>query len=350
MNKRIFIKTGIILLTTLIVVLFAIRFYKSDISTISSSLEPSTAKDNTISIMYTDDKGVSTYGLYDILSKTFQEIYSRENIDYSDFFINKKHNSLYYSQVINDKYNIFKVDLNSKNEISLFDNIEFSGDRFSISNDIMVTKTLTKDSERSVLGKYNLSTKEFQKFDNFDSDSELVNFYVNENSNLIYTIEHSLKEAKESRLRPSTHSIYKYDIDGKSREFIYSDKNDINNISVNKKDNKLLFDGYTMESVGYTNKIYLLDLKSKTSEVLMEPNTIINGIKFDYIKNPKFSPNNEGFYFLAVTENSNVINKNQGENTIKSNGIYYYDFNSKNVELIYDNKTSIINDYKITLH
>ncbi|NFO05628.1 hypothetical protein FDB23_16470 [Clostridium botulinum] len=293
-----------------------------------------------ISIMYTDKDYKSTYSIYNTHKKSIKNIFYRKNENYSDFIIDKVTDTFYFSDLVNNKYNIYKMDLSNNNKLVNLLNNEYSGDIFDLNNDKIIFRTFTADNTSYTLGVYNLKENKIKLWDNQDSDSYVYNFYWDKDAHVIYTIERSIKDMESTQ--DPIHNIFKYDENGKNKELLYSTRKFINNISVNEKKNKIIFDAATIENNNLINKIYLLNLDNNTEQILLESNE-----NFNSVKKPKLSPNGNGFYFLATTSKSKIIEDVEGSVPIMSNAIYYYDFTSNKTSKTFEDSNFIINNFKL---
>lgn len=338
MRKKIFFLV-IILILLLSFMVFTKYNNKDNIYT-------NTYYNDTISIMYTDKYYNSTYSIYDTYSKSIENILTRKNENYSDFNIDQKNNFIYFSDLIDSKYTIYKVDLSNKNkkEFRLLEN-NYSGDIFDLNDDKLIFRTLTNDRVRYTIGTYSLADESIKIWHNQDEDSFIYNFYWNKKEKSIYTIERSVKEMESTQI--PVHKIFKYNEDGENKKLLYSTDKVIDNISVNEQGTKILLDTSIMKNGEIINQINLLDLNNNTDKVIIEPNNQSNQNNFNTIKNPQFSLNKDGFYFLATTPKSKVIENLEGSNPIMSNSIYYYDFISNKTYIIFESDEFVINNFKI---
>ncbi|WP_160680474.1 hypothetical protein, partial [Clostridium sp. C8-1-8] len=113
MKKKIYIYILIFIVISFSILIFIFSFK------IASGKNENNIK---ISLMYTNKDYIANYGIYDLKKNDFKKVYSRKNECFSDFSIDQKHNILYYSNLIEKKYNIYKVDLTNKkdNTIDLY--------------------------------------------------------------------------------------------------------------------------------------------------------------------------------------------------------------------------------------
>lgn len=302
-----------------------------------------------ISIMHTDEDYIATYSIYNTYNKSLKKSFSRENKHYSDYIIDKKNNAIYFSDLINNRYDIYKVDLSDKDKktTSLLDS-EYSGDIFDINNDKIIFRTPTDDRTSYTLGVHSLTNNNTKKWINQDSDVYIYNFYWDKDRHIVYTIERSLSEMENTELpQITTHKIFKYDENGKNKQLLYSTDESISNISVNNQGNKIIYDESTLEKNTLIYKIYLLDLNNNKKQVIIKSNDKFENSNFSSLKYPKFSSNRNGLYFLASTSKSKIIQEVKGSTPLMSRAIYYYDFNSKKINIIYEDNKNIINIFKL---
>lgn len=305
-------------------------------------------KNQYITIMYTDRDYITNYGIYDLNSKKFKPIYSRRKQNYSDFVFDEKNNILYYSDLIDKKYDIYRVDL-SKKESSpiklLGDN--YNGDIFNLLNNNLVFRTREKGHRNYTIGTYNLTNNNVIIWNKGEVDSNIYNFCCNSSNNKIYTIERSLKDMDTKKFpNLPTHWIFQYSENGVKEKQLYATKKDIMNISVNNDGSKILFDATSVEDNDTIHKIYLLDLSTSNEKVIIKPGDAFEKDTFTRIKEPKFSPDGKSFYFLGSTTKSSIVEKIQGGPATTSNAIYYYQFSSKKISKIFEVPNTFINEFK----
>jgi hypothetical protein len=313
----------------------------------------STNRGNTyISLMYTNKFNkdyVANYGIYNVYSNEFETIYSHKKHDYSDFSIDIKNNSLYYSDLIEKRYNIYKVNLSKKdpNPIkSLNDNV--NGDIFNLYKDRIIFRSFDKVYQRHTIGTYDLRSGKVKIWNNQDKDATIYNFYCNNFNSRIYTIERSLKEMYTKNFpNIPKHRIIQYNQSGIKEKEIYSSDKFINSICVDNDGNKVLFDATNIEGNVPINKIYMVDLNSLKEEIMIETKGKFDKYMLTRMKMPQFSPDGKGFYFLGSTSTSAIIEHPEGSIPTTVNSIYYYEFLTKNIFKIYEVPNAFINIYKI---
>lgn len=341
MKRKLLFGGGIVTII-LSVLLIIVGYYNANNIKVNASL-----KDN-IYIMSTGKDDKTTYSVYDTYNKRIKNIFSRKNNSYSDFSVNEIDNTIYYSELDDKKYIIYKVDLSAQDkEATRMLEDDYSGDIFDINNDKIIFRTPTKNRKSETLGVYSLKDKTTQIWNNEDNDVLIFNFYWDKYNHKIYTIERSLKEMETSLTQPPTHKIFRYDENGENKQLLYSMNKDINDISVNKEGNKIIFDGITLENDTPVNRIYLLNLNDNTEQILVEPSSKFDDINITAAKIPKFSLNRNGFYFLATTPESEVIEELEGSTPIMSKAMCYYDFDSKKVNIIFEDRNVVINSFKL---
>lgn len=340
--KRKLLFSGGIVTIILSVLLIIIGYYNANNIKANATL-----KDN-ISIMYTDTDYKTTYSVYDTYNKTIKNVFSRKSKGYSDFSVHEIDNTIYYSERGDKKNNIYKADLSAqgKEATSILDD-DYSGDIFDVNNDKIIFRTPTKNRKSYTLGVYSLKDKTTEIWNNEDNDVCIFNFYWDKYNHIVYTIERSLNEMQTDQTQPLTHKIFKYDENGENKQLLYSTNKDISDISVNNQGNKIIFDAITLENNRPINKIYLLNLNDNTEQVLIEPNSKFGDINITAAKSPKLSLNGNGFYFLATTPESEIIEEVEGSTPIMSKAIYYYDFDSKKVSIIFEDRKVVINIFKL---
>lgn len=303
-----------------------------------------------ISIMYTNKDYITSYGIYDLNTNTLKKLYSRKNIDYSDFAFDQKNNILYYSDSTNGKYDIFKVNLsyNNPTPVKLLDS-NYNGDIFNLVNNKIIFRTFGTQHQYFNLGVYNLKDSTVNLWYREDPDATIYNFFCDEKTNRIYTIERSLSELQVKHYpNIPTDKIVQYTMDGTKEKTLYSTNKSINSISVDTDGKKLLFDAASFDGNEMTNKIYFVDLKTGTESVMIQLNDKIEGDTISSMKYPQFSSDKSGFYFLASTPKSTIIEEVEGTTPVTSRAIYFYQFSNKKINKVFEITDAVINSYKLT--
>ncbi|GEP65701.1 hypothetical protein CBE01nite_34690 [Clostridium beijerinckii] len=337
MKRKLLFGCGVVILLSL-VLLITVRHYNRTNVVVNG-------KDN-IYIMSTYDYK-TTYSIYNTYNKSVKNVFFRENKNYSDFNIDEINNTIYYSELGDKKYDIYKAELSneSKKATSVL-NANYSGDIFDVSDNKIIFRTPTKNRKSYTLGVYSLKDSTTELWNNKDDDVYIFNFYWDKYNHKIYTIERSINEMESGQI--PTHKIFKYDEEGKNKQLLYSTDKSINNISVNNQGDKIIFDATTIENNMPTNKIYLLDLNDNSEQILIQPNDKFQDINISSVKYPKFLLSENGFYFLGTTPKSKIIQELEGSTPIMSNAIYYYDFDSKKISMIFGDTDFVINSFKIS--
>lgn len=310
---------------------------------------------NFISFMYTEKSNgdyVANYGVYDVHLNKFKIIYSRINHHYSDFAFDNKNTTLYYSDLKNKQYNIYKVDLNKRSYVPVkVSNNNVNGDVFSLNKDSIVFRSFDKVYGRHTIGTYDLKSRSLKIWDNEDKDSTIYNFYCNIFNNKIYTIERSLKEMHTSKFpHIPRHRIIQYSQNGDREKEVYSTDKFIDNISVDNDGKRVLFDATDIEGNKPVKKIYMLDFNSLKERIMIEPKSEFEKYTIVRMKMPQFSPDGKGFYFLGSDLKSAVIERPEGSVPITSNSIYYYKFSTKNIFKIFEVPNASINIYNVEVY
>jgi hypothetical protein len=311
----------------------------------------STSKGHTyISLMYSnkhDEDYVANYGIYNINSNEFKHLYSHKKHGYSDFAIDTKNNILYYSDLIDKRYNIFRANLNSK-DLNYLKMLNVNGDIFNLYKNKIVFRSFDKVNQRHSIGIYDLINDKVKLWNNEDKDSTIYNFCCNTFNSRIYTIELSLTEMHTKRFpNIPKHRIIQYNEYGIKEKEVYSSDKFMNNISVNSDGNKVLFDATNIEDNKPINKIYMIDLNSLKEIIMIESKGKFEEYPLTRMKMPQFSPDGKGFYFLGSMSTSKIIEHPEGTIPVTVNSIYYYDFSTKNIVKIFEVPNAFINIYKI---
>uniref|UniRef100_UPI001A9B8BCF hypothetical protein n=1 Tax=Clostridium sp. C8-1-8 TaxID=2698831 RepID=UPI001A9B8BCF len=223
-----------------------------------------------------------------------------------------------------------------------------SGDMFDLYDNTLIFRTLQNVNNKNyTLGVFDIVNQDIRTFKN-DADLQIYKFYYNKVNNKIYTIERSISEMASTKFpNIPSNKVAEYDKSGENKKQIYSANKFIDNISVNNKADKLLFDATDIVNKKTIHSIYLIDLKNKYEKVILKPGDKFENTKFNIIKSPQFSPDEKGFYFLGSTLNSNIIDQSNKGNTVTSNALYYYEFSTSKISKIFEVDDAIINIFKV---
>lgn len=331
-------KRKVVFLTILIVIIvISLVVYNKEFS--------STEKNsNFLMIMYTDKNLNTTYSRYNLTSKKIEDLYVRKNYDYSDADLNIKNNILYFSGKVNDRISsLHEVNLNKKSpdiKNLILDNAS-DVQNFRIYNNKIFFRAIIKRHNNFTIGTYDLNTKNINLWNKDDTDSTIYDFCYNQFNNKVYAIESSTNEMNSVNV--PTYKVDQYNENGTDKKELLSKKQSINYISVNKEGTKALI-AAASDNLG--NKIYLVDLKTLSEEKLLESDFSPKKEKYYTYKNPIFSQDDNGFYYLGTTPESETMEDVDGSK-IKCNEIYYYDLSTKKSSKIFEVKNKFINSFKI---
>lgn len=294
------------------------------------------SKEPAMTIIYTDKTNITHYVLYDFKTQNTKEIYSHENKDFPVGIITKDKMQLFYIDKTPDlKLHLFKLNIENDGNIGkeiTIPNLNIDFINIADNRIFMRVRQLDNKYRRNFnIAVYNLESKKTDIWNKDETDLSIFNFCYNPNTHRIYAIERSEMECRTIHLpEVPTHKIVEFDENGNRIKELFKMNVFLENISVSKDGNKALVAGSTDLPKPY---VYLVDLKNSTVKTVLESNNYYDNKEFTG-KSPIFSPDENGFYFLAITPESKTISSKFGEK-FRSRGVYYYDFKTKNIKKIF---------------
>lgn len=307
------------------------------IAIIIFKFEYASASQSGIMTIILNHENVTYYYQYNLNTNKYKEVYHKSNNDYSDGIITKDQKTLYYTDKgSNNKYNLYKMDIKSDTIYQITQGLKI--DTFLMGDNKIFGRARQDDHRNNNLVIINLGNNQINFCDKNKFDSDIYNLYYNQYNHKIYTIERSIKALDSTRL-PSipTHRIMEYNEGGGSGKELFQVNGYIHNISVSKDGNRALI-SVTFDSS--LDKIYLVNLSSSSKSLLLES-------KSNYVvSKASFSPDEKGFYFLATTPDSKIIDDNP-QHIVKSKGIYYYNFLTQKTSEVFSKEFCAVNDFNI---
>ena len=331
MNRKPFL----IVVMSLSLILFSlIGFY------IKYNSNPSSKVNNFMTIMVNNINMISYYYKYDIETNKFKEVYHKKNNNYTDGEITKDGNTLYYTDKdSNNKYNLYKTNINNSSHTNQQVTKGIKIDMFCIGDNRIYCRAAQWGHGNYGVAIVNLSNNKLTLLNNKeDFDTDVYNFQYNQYTHKLYTIERSEKELQTIHLpNMPTSKIIEYTENGKKIKELFKIKGYIHNISVSKDGSTALI-SVTIEPT--LDKIFLVNLKNLNKKLLLESSR-------DYaVSKAIFSADEKGFYLLAITPDSKVIDSSP-QHIVRSRGIYYYNFTTQKTSKVFSISDSFVNDFNI---
>jgi len=293
-----------------------------------------------MTIMYTDADGITHYCKYNMITNNSEEVYQRKNYyEYPAGVITKDSSTLYYTAKASAtmKPNLFKMNLSNKTSKQLTKGIYV--DLFHLGNNKLFIKAQKYTDRNFKVLTYDLHNGQCSIWNENDADLNTYNFCYNQSNHKIYAIQRSIKEQDSTEV--PLHKTTEYDENGNEIKLLFSMREFVHDISVSKDGKIALVSSVSYNTNTPISSIYLVNLG--TAKV----KTIIRSSGDNYvIKQPLFSPDEKGFYFLAITPTSKTICY-EANKPIKARGIYYYNFKTKTITKVFEKENGTVNNYYI---
>lgn len=293
-----------------------------------------------MTIMYTDSNAITHYCSYDIITKITKEVYQRKNNnEYPTGVITKDGNTLYYTAKTSATMapDLFKMDLSNKMSEQLTKGIYI--DLFHLGNNKLFIKAQKKANRNFKVLTYDLRNSQCNIWDENDADLNTYNLYYNQFNHKVYAIQRSIKEQDSTEV--PLHKITEYDENGNKIKLLFSTREFVHDISVSKEGNIALVSSVSYNTNTPISSIYLINLGTAKVKTIMRS----NGDSY-VIKQPLFSPDEKGFYFLAITPTSKTVCY-EANKPVKARGVYYYSFKTKTIKKVFEQENGTVNNYDI---
>lgn len=311
--------------TITIVLLFSILMMNI-VYFISNSFYTKTTNNPTMLIIYTDVNNITHYVSYDFEKKSTKEIFNHENVGFPTGSFSDDRAYLYYTYRTPElNYHLYEADIRSNNKVKNEINIpSLAVDLLEVDGNKIYMRALQLDNPNRRnfnVVVYDMQSKEIDIWNKEETDISVYKFDYNPNTQKLYGVERSEKEIRSQLPDRAPNRIVEFDKNGNRIQELLEMNMAIDSISVSKDGNKGLFSGNTTTTTPYST-IYMADFKTSTVTPILEGNNQ------SIIKWPVFSPDEKGFYYLAITPDSKQMTGESGE-TAWTRGVYYYDFTTK---------------------
>lgn len=270
-----------------------------------------------------DDNGISMvlylYDIYDKKTSKLAEIPINAYYPVGIYDVNNK--KIYYSNSfkLGEADNLFEYDLNTK-EIKQLTFGKFLFNDIFIYNEKLYLNVARQYSTVTQPAIMDLKTREITYLDPNDDDTWCFSLSYNYNTNKMLSlatsdsIMRSYRVVAETHIRPKT--LYMMDLDFGNYTPVFSTEDYEIALTRQLDDNRVLMTYDPQMAVPEPRKMKLLYLDSKKTEEINIPG--IYEFHSFYPRN-----NAEGMFFTALDDDRNV-------------GFFYYDFNTKKLENLYD--------------
>ncbi len=329
-----------IIIILLVIILSANIIYYIFNSHMSTKI---TVNNPTMLIMYTDKNRITHYLAYDLINKNTKEIYNHINRVFPAGSLSPDKKYLYYTERTPEPiYHLYKLDIhNSEKVVQEITIPDFNMDFIEVNRNKIYMRGLQLDdpNRRNFnIGVYDLNSNQMNIWNKEETDKSIFAFDYNPNTLKLYGVERSEKEVRSTQLpdRP-THKIVEFDKNGKRIRELDEINMSITDISVSKDGDTGLF---TEASSTPYPSIYMIDFKTSTVTPVIEYD------KKSIVKCPIYSPDEKGFYYLAITPDSKQITSDTGEKAW-TRGVYYYDFATKTSTKIFMKDDAIVRNFTI---
>lgn len=206
-----------------------------------------------------------------------------------------------------------------------------------IGNKIVMAAQL-KGSRQITLCSYDLKSRVLNVWNKKDHDTFVQSLTMDPYTNKLYATLYSWKERLEKSnnatkehslvVLPPINHVMEYSSNGQKVKELFSVEEQVGTFVVSNEGERAML--RSAPHVFQTKKLYSIDLKTGKKVVLSIPNYIPSGDVF-------FRPDDQGIFFIAYKAND----------PSQSNGLYYYDFNTKQVSTILSKPNSFINNFAL---
>ena len=280
---------------------------------------------------------------YDIASKEIKEAAQVPmTAQYSLGVIDKRHNSLYFAERdTSGSDQLVKIDLKNNNKEKLTKSL-YAINYIIPSNNKIIVAAQKHETRNVELVTYEPDAKKLILWDKNDHDTCVQSLTFNPHSKKLYASLFSFQESLDKiqqyeqeqaeHLKPPVFRIVEYSTDGKQLRTLLTIEEYVMTFAVSEDETKAVLRSAPM--VFSPRQVYLIDLE--TGE--RQPLTIKNYDAFEHIY---FSPDNKGLYLTAIAK------ANIEEEGGVPNGLYYYDFETKQMERIFAQPNGYVNNFML---
>lgn len=271
--------------------------------------------------------------------------------------INSKGDILIYADAIgNNPWNIFKLNLKTKNITQITDdaigrfNLNFADEK----GDIIFSKSGGLSSPVPKIERLNVNKNESKIFNNLGADVAVLDFDIYNDKIIALTypfsedIKRNLNQKKFEELPPIEYNIVELDFQGKiTKEIIHIRARDLDSIKFSASGNSIILggNGIMENGIGF----YRIDFENgKVSNLLLEEELKKSGKinKFSRPYIPCLSADEKRIYFVAIPSNAEI--KNFNGLMAYHNVLYCYDLQEKKLAEILNITDTFITNISVT--
>jgi len=299
---------------------------------------------STMLIMYNDMNDRTNYVIIDLITMEEKEILEVDFFGFPNSYLSHDKQFLYftYTTYITEwESHLIRTNININDNYDwvYFDTPGLYVNDIEIHNDKIFMKVVQLDNpyrRNFNIAVYDINTKEINLWNKEEFDLSIWKFDYNPYTQKLYGVERSesgIRKAQPPKL--PTYRIVEFDKDGNRLEELLEIKMSIDSISVSKDGKYGIFSGSTHSY----NDIFIINFEDGTIKRILEGNST------NLVKWPIFSPDEKGFYYLAITSDSKILKDDTGQ--YMTRGVYYYDFETKEAKLIFMKDDGIVLNFEV---
>lgn len=317
----------------------------SPLSETSSPSQPEQHSSPYLSITTTTPHGTNLYFTYQLDTKTLQQVAETpDSAQYPLGAIDLKNEVLFYAERdANGSDQLVKLDLKTKQKEALTSEL-FAINSIIPTGDKVILATAEQEKDVVQLASYDLGTKKLTFWMKpEDNDTSVRSLSYNPFTRKLYATQYSFAEGSKNMEKANetqaddvvaaTHRVIEYDLNGTSLREVYKAQEVVPSFSVSKDTALALIRSAPMVHKHREN--FLQDLQSGKKEKLDLP-------ELGKIEEICLSFDKQGFYFAGTLQNPP---KHLAPVEGALNGLYYYDFASRSITLLFSKPDAYINNF-----
>jgi WD40 repeat protein len=327
-------------LSKIILFIFSIALSGCSIIQDFTGNNPKTSTSPYLSITLTDKNLVMHFFKYDINSKIMSEVAQVPmTAQYPLSTVDLKNHAVYYSERDSTRCDqLVKLDLENNQKYKLTDDLFAISYIIPVENKIILVGLKKEDMKKGYrylgLFSFDLESKTLTSWwDENDHDTSVRSLTLNPYTQRLYASIYSWDEQLQKSHKaereqapdvvPPVHRIVEYDLNGRLLREIYRAEELIVQFAVSKDGNLAVIKSAPM--IFQKRDLFLFNLKTREKELLK-----IDDNYEAAVEHVLFSPDQKGIYFTAGG---------------RPNGLYYYDFETKQLEKIFSQPDGYINNF-----
>ncbi|MBT2699172.1 hypothetical protein J7E79_17440 [Bacillus sp. ISL-40] len=285
-------------------------------------------------VNFVDKKLNQVFFQYDLNTKTNKILLKKVITEYPTATYSKSNNEVYFTYKTKNKTSqLFKTYLNNSQTTQLtneFNHVDFL--ELDEKNQLLFMRVLISGSDRNFqLAIYDLKNKEIHKWDNQDKDTTVKMIDYNPDKEQLLVVTNSVKKEYEKidqankkgiPPEPPVYTLSIYNKVGQKVKDLTTLENFLTGASLSS-DGKDVLISYFNNLEQQIYKIATIDMESQNKTLLLQDPKIS-------MREPEYSKDKSGFYFLANKNKQIAINKN--DNTVTVN---FYDIREKKITEIW---------------